>query len=117
MACPLLHLFAKRRHAARSFVFRDALDAPHGKEQIAKTYEWFIVHDSVQPSVECIKIKAAQEYSRLIDLVENAPTFFARALQDDNYCRAATDSGISRQSFVHLFVPRCLRSQARATAL
>jgi hypothetical protein len=109
MARPLLGLFAKRRDSAGSFVFRDALDAPHGKKQIPKTDKWFVVNYRAHPIVECIQVEAAQEYAGLINLVEHAPTFFARTVENDDDCRSRIDSGISCRSFAHRFAPRCLR--------
>jgi hypothetical protein len=45
-----------------------------------------------QPIIECIQVKAAQEYSGLTNLVEHAPTFFARCVKRNYHCRPATYS-------------------------
>jgi hypothetical protein len=80
MARSRLDLFAKRWDSAAGFISQDALDTPHGKEQIAKTYEWFIVDYRAHPIIERMQVEAAQDYSGLIDLVEHAPIFFARTV-------------------------------------
>jgi len=78
-----LNLFAKRRNAAGSFILSNTFNAPHGKKQIAKTNERLFVYYRAQPIIKCIQVKAAQEYSSLTDLVEQAPTFFAGTVENN----------------------------------
>jgi hypothetical protein len=85
MARPPLYLFTKGWNATARFIFRDTLDAPHGKKQIAKSHELLAVYNGAYPIIEGIEVEAAQEYSSMIDLVEYAPTLLPRSVQDKNY--------------------------------
>jgi hypothetical protein len=79
-ACPFRDLLAKRRDSAGRFIFRDTLDTPHGKEQIAKPDKRFRVHYRTHPVIKRIQVEAPQEYASLTNLVEHAPTFFSRTV-------------------------------------
>src|ERR1043166_40536 len=100
-AGPFLKLLPQRRHAGSCFVFRDPLHTPHREKQTAKTDERFGVHQRVYPIVERIQVKATQKYSRLVNLVEHAPTFFARRVEHNNHRHAGTNSGIGVERFFH----------------
>src|SRR5687768_9137282 len=101
-----LNLFIERRNSAGSFIFGNAFDSPHGKEQVAKPNKRFLVNYCAHPIVECIQIKTAQEYARWTDLVEHAPAFFPRRVQYHDHRRSSLNSQDRFISFRQSTVPR-----------
>jgi len=106
MAGTPLDLFIKRRDSAGSFVFGNAFDSPHGKEQVPKPYKRFLVNYCAYPIVECIQVEAAQEYASRTDLVEHAPAFFPRRVQCHDDRSPSLNSRDSFVSFRQSAVPR-----------
>src|SRR6266498_607479 len=96
-----LNLIVKRRNSASGFIPGDTFHTPHGKEEIAKPDKRLPVRYCAYPIIKCIQVEAAQEYSSLTDLVEHAPTFFPRTMENNYYWRTGPDSRAGIRNFLH----------------
>lgn len=77
-------LFYQRRHTARTLVTKDAFKPPHRKEKIGYSHEGFVVGDCSRPVLKRIDVEPAQEYASRVYFVEDAPTFFARCMKNND---------------------------------
>ena len=88
-------LFCQRRYAACRFVTAQSFDAPEREKYVGETEKRFVVDDGPHPIVKGVQINAAQAYTRRVDFVQQAPTFFAWAVQHQNDRRAVSETWLT----------------------